>query len=407
MEESVKELNKYKKVIDLFNKEQILDQNIEDLQQKLWYNLIEVRKEYIPGIQKAIRINLYLCQMLDEKKQIKRLLSPLFRLNHLFDQRFYKSPDNVESGLKIFYKILYSTYGNLDNFLKEIKIAQNMIQFSHKRCDKALIKQYNYLKNITLPVRGYENMRLDLFTILKKFNDLLPIVSNPEYLVEVLEETTEFKKIYILEYQKNHLYYQNRFNNFQRKIYTLPEYRALERLSSINGLQLKPVKEYINSFFSHKCEVENLEQILQKQTRCKCGFNLGEKINLPSLIKIIPVVKKGIMSYIRILQTNEEVNRRLKEYLRYHPNTDIKKILSINSIEDINGPEISSLISEDLIRDINKALNQRRVKISLQKLAPDLTGIYSRSELKILTNKIVKLINEKVGPETTLIEITF
>ena len=42
--------------------------------------------------------------------------------------------------------------------------------------------------NISLPVKGYENLRMNLITILKKFNQLLPVLTRKKYLNELLND---------------------------------------------------------------------------------------------------------------------------------------------------------------------------------------------------------------------------
>ena len=135
----------------------------------LWEIIINIKKNMKEELEQAVRMNLNLCYALEEEGQVKTLNTGIFRLNYLLDQYIYRLDNDPCKGLSDFHKILISTYGNIDNFLSNIREVRR-ISFIQKKGSE-LIEKYNYLRKISLPLRGYEKLQIALVTLLEKFKD--------------------------------------------------------------------------------------------------------------------------------------------------------------------------------------------------------------------------------------------
>ncbi|MGB4178104.1 MAG: hypothetical protein WBK53_08745, partial [Halanaerobiales bacterium] len=110
-----------------------------------------------------------------------------------------------------------------------------------------------------------------------------------------------------------------------------------------------------------------------------------------------PMLRKGIAEYIEKIQ-NERFRPIFDNYLSYNNDSSIKKILEYK-IDKVNGN--IKYIDEELINEINKALsNTYPLKISLEEIIPNISGIYSINQINLLAQDlekhIKKLIKNKV-----------
>jgi hypothetical protein len=362
-------------------------------QNQIWKNIIGIQKIWKEDIEQTIRINSQLAYLIEEEKQLRDINNNLFKLHFVFDQEFYQYDNNSIPGLKRLLNIIISTYGDTNIFLLEINNIKSNLSFIEKKFDQNLIKEYKYLKNISLPLRGYENLRIALITLLKKFSHLKLIITNPELYNELMDDINNFKKKYINVYQTEHQKFQNKVNSFNKKLHNMQEYRVLEYLSMIQVIRvaynMKPIKKYIDTFFPEKCELEDIENILMEQPKCRCGYILGENLATPSLNKIKPMLKKGIIEYIEQLQNTKYFKELLIAYINENPYSNIKKILDINT--NMNIDNLIEIIDLNLINEINKALcTSYSINISLSELCKKIIGIYSGDQIDLLINKIHK-----------------
>src|SRR5690554_6522279 len=279
----------------------------------VWEIIVNIRNNMMDEIGNAIRINLQLCYLLEVEEQIKEINSPLFKLNYIFEQNFYCLDNDTAKALSIFYKLLNNTYASMSYFIDEIRDIKENLYFIRKNHDRVLFERYNYLRKISLPLRGYEELRFSLLTLIKKFDNIATLIKNPEAYNSLMKEynifLTKYKELYIAEHEK----YHNKLKEFYRKLSSLPEYKVLYYLSCISIIKvaynLKPIRKYIETFFPDPCKVNNLDELLEKQTRCKCGFYPGQNLSIPSLNKIKPMLKKGIIEYMEKLH-----NQRFKNF---------------------------------------------------------------------------------------------
>lgn len=386
----------YKKILQAFG-QRVDGEPTPENQKFLWESIINIRNNYQEDIKQAIRINLQICYVLEINEQIKNINNPLFKINHLFDQDFYRFDNNSYLGLKKYYKLMKSTYGSLDNFLSELKLVKENLYFIRKRFDEVLISDYLYLKKISLPLRGYEDLRIALFTILKKITHIRSLLTNPKIFSDLKEEISDFKKRYKRRYIKEHQNYQEKLINFNQRLRALPEYKALNILSDIKVINvaynLKPIKKYIDEFFPKQCQNKSLNDILDKKSKCYCGFNLGEVLAIPSINKIKPMLKKGIYEYLEQLQ-NKKFVELINNYLKFKPESPLRIIFNIN---EMSYEEILKILDKNLINDVNEALNHTYpIKISLEEIWAGIVGTYHVDNIKELGEKFEHILVENI-----------
>lgn len=380
-------------------------ENKEENLKFVWEIIINIKKNMKEELEQAIRMNLNLCYALEEEGQVKILNTGILKLNYLLDQNIYRLDNDPQKGLMDFHKILISTYGNIDNFIKNIKTVKENISFIRKRMDQELIDKYNYLRKITLPLRGYENLRISLITLLEKFKEIKDIVTDPEIYINFNTELDYFIMEYQKIYRQEHDAFHQSLKDFYQKLYNLPEYKALENLSRIElinvAYNLKPIKKYIDTFFPEECTVSDLDDMLNNNVKCHCGFTIGESFTVPSLNKIKPMLRKGIAEYIEKIQ-NKRFRPLFDNYLSYNKDSILKYILDYK-IDKVNGS--IKYINEDLVREINNALsNTYPLKISLEEIIPNITGIYSINQLNLLAEDLERNIKKAVRKKIKGIE---
>ena len=140
-------------------------------------------------------------------------------------------------------------------------------------------------------------------------------------------------------------------------------------------------------FFPEECTVSDLDDMLNNNVKCHCGFTIGESFTVPSLNKIKPMLRKGIAEYIEKIQ-NKRFRPLFDNYLSYNKDSILKYVLDYK-IDKVNGS--IKYINEDLVREINNALsNTYPLKISLEEIIPNITGIYSINQLNLLAEILGK-----------------
>ncbi|MFW6015741.1 MAG: hypothetical protein ACOCRK_04840 [bacterium] len=362
----------------------------------VWEVIINVKRNTIDDIEQAIRVNLQLCYILEKYNQIKTINSALYKIHYIFEQDIYYLEGDVKNGLNNFYKIIKSTFGDIDTFIVNLKDVKENLCFIRKRYHQQLIRRYNYLKKISLPRgRRYKSLRDKIGTVFNEIESIYLIVTDPSIFNKIIEEIDNIIEEYINIYIKEHNQYQQKLKKFYLDLFSLPEYKALEYLNQINvikvGYNMKPIKKYIDTFFPDKCLNYNTVEIVEKKAKCKCGFTIGDPLTIPSLNKIKPMLKRGITEYIEKLQ-NERFETLFRNYLSYNNNSKLKKMLTIESdaVESY-----LDLIDDKLISDVNEAIrNTYPLKITLKEIAPRIVGIYPVNQLKILGKDLEKSIKE-------------
>jgi hypothetical protein len=135
--------------------------------------------------------------MIDKKEDIKKINQPLFKLHNLFDRNFYLANEDPSPGLKKFLKQVENIFVDLKEFKKSLHLSRAMIQFIKHRNDQDLINHYNYIKDITLPLKGYDKLRMALLAVIKKYEHLVTLLTIPAAFKEFLTDFENFKSLYV------------------------------------------------------------------------------------------------------------------------------------------------------------------------------------------------------------------
>ncbi len=277
--------------------------NIEN-QEYIWKLMISIQKYLNIKILKIVRKNARLCFILEQPDKIGKINQSLFRINFLFEKDIYKEQYSSFYGFQHFLSYINNCFGNLTFFINEIKIIKNMFCFYDNQQDQILIDNFNYLQDIKLPVKGYEDLKFSLISLLKRFDNLLPLICNPVIFTELLSELQKFKNSYIIKYQRNHNLYQKKLKQFYKQLFSQPEFRIIDYITKntkFSGSNQKYLNHLIQ-FFPELCEEDNLENLLQDQTRCKCEYAIGDTI--PGIEKIKPKLvleMRNLISEINIV----------------------------------------------------------------------------------------------------------
>ncbi|MEJ6950584.1 hypothetical protein [Natronospora cellulosivora (SeqCode)] len=369
----------------------------------VWELIINIKQHMKEKVEQGIRINLELCYLLDinNEEEIKNINSAMFKLNYIFDQDIYRFDYPTDKGLKYFHKILNTTYGNLDNFIRSLNDVKENLSFIRKRKDCSLIERYDYIKKISLPLTGYEDLRMALLKLLEKYKEVKTLIIEPCAFNSFINELDEFIELYQSIYLREHNLFHNRLNNFYKKLYSLQEYKSLEYLSMIDVIKvaysLRPIQKYIDTFFPEQCNNTKIKDTLNKKTKCNCGFTIGDILTIPSLNKIKPMLRKGILEYIEKIQ-NEKFKSLFENYTKYNKESMIYKFME-SKTDKVNGN--LKYIDKKLVKEINEALsNTYPLKISIDEIASYLTGTYPANQLDLLAKdlkeSLKKLINNKI-----------
>ncbi|MFW6026232.1 MAG: hypothetical protein ACOCRX_07805, partial [Candidatus Woesearchaeota archaeon] len=234
--------------------------------------------------------------------------------------------------------------------------------------------------------------------------EINPLIFNPVVFDSFIDEVDLFISKYLSLYLKEHNRFHQSLKDFYNNLYDLQEYKALECLSKIEVIKvaynLRPIQKYINTFFPEQCANYKIKEVLEKNSKCSCGFTLGDTLTIPSLNKIRPMLRKGVCEYIEKIQ-NKRFRSLFNNYLLYNPDSLIIKILSFKA-DKINGN--LPYINEQLIGEINEALsNTYPLKISLEQIAIHLSGTYPASNLDILADEFKKTVRSLIIEKTKAI----
>lgn len=282
-----------------YNINNTLTRNLKN-QDYFWNLIISIQKKLIEKIEQQIKNITGFCYKINSKNQINEITKIFLRLNHLVDQNIYQYSYNSYYGLYNFLKLIKTTYGNIDKFMAALKFLNNTSDFFDNKHNEILIDHYIYICNMELPENKYMVLQKSINNILLNYNNFFPLLKDSQKLSDFLKEVEDVKKTYIIKYYKEHEKFQNKLKKFYDNLYSLPEYILLQKLSEtdFNINHKIPVKKYINNFFPKICSNNKLKKQLKNQPKCSCGFSLNSSIYIPSMQKIVPMLKEGIESYI-------------------------------------------------------------------------------------------------------------
>ena len=362
------------------------------LQQDIWKHLIDKKEELSESLDRMVyqierlksdsnfdHFNLAQIETFIEK--VKDLLSEIM-VSYSSEEgleRFaskYRNMPNIEIYLKRTEKFQYFLNNNLSDYRNIINYINN---------SKLNIPNKDKYKNI------YE-LKNNLLTALK---DEAVIFDN-EYFQELKDKYEKFKQTYIEVYRKEHNRQKgaDRFKSIQH-IKDNQGFNVLNTLSNIELISVKDdlvkVNRIISKALSNRCD-RNTYSILQEKPICECGFELDDKIELPSKKKIQSIIDSGVKQYIEKLKS-EEYKQKLEVYLDNMEAAGNKRFA--RPIRNLINIEIDN----DLYINLEENLNRNVVK----RINSVLTGDVSLVE-RSLDELYENLINRSFSP-TQLREI--
>ncbi len=271
-------------------------------QDKIWNQILNVHRELLDEMEQGIKVLTQFCHLIDQDEMVREVVRPLLKLRHLLDTEFYHHDYQSHQGLIRFRRSVMEIFGSLENFQEEYTLIKKILHFINRRRDQELLQYYQYIKEINLPLRGYENLKIGVLTVKNKFSYLGRLLTDKETYLSLITDLQNIQRRYVSIYLEEHYRFQEEVSNFSAQLKGLPEYRTLSLLDSIKAIKvaynLKPIKRYIDNFFPVKCTVTNLPDQLEKGPECDCGFRLGTPFTTPPLDKIVPMLKKGVREYI-------------------------------------------------------------------------------------------------------------
>ncbi|AZR72781.1 hypothetical protein BBF96_04855 [Anoxybacter fermentans] len=363
-------------------------------QDKMWNQVLNLQSELVDEVEQGIKVITQFCHLINQEDKLRDVIKPLLKFHHFLDDDFYHKDYQSHQGLTRLLRSVIEIFGSIENFRKEYIQIKKILHFVNRRKDQELVKYYNYINSINLPLRGYENLKIGLLTIRNKFTHLSRLIIDKEAYLSLITDLRNIKRRYIFTYLEEHFRFHEEVANFNAQLKGLKEYRTLELLDSIKAIKvaynLKPIKRYIDNFFPARCTVSKLAELLEEKPDCDCGFKLGVHFSTPPLDKITPMLKKGIREYIVQFQTTRRFRDYLENYLKKHPESQIRELLSVD-VNDLL--RIIELITPEVIKEINEALESTYpITISSEEIAAALVGSYPATDLRDLTNHFEKIL---------------
>lgn len=363
-------------------------------QDRMWNQVIHLRSELVDEVEQGIKILTQFCHCIEQEDLLREVVRPLFKIRHLMDGEFYHRDYQSHQGLINFRRAVIEIFGCSDSFRKEFYQIKQILLFVNRRKDQELINYYQYIRGINLPLRGYENLKIGVLTVRSKFAYVNRLINDQDAYQSLINDLKNIQRRYISTYLEEHFRFHEEVSNFNAQLKGLSEYRALSLLDRIKTIKvaynLKPIKRYIDNFFPIRCIATDLADLLEGNPICTCGFKLGEPFSTPPLDKILPMLKKGIIEYIRQFQNTRRFRDYLENYLKQNPTSPIRDLLDIN-LKNFDG--IIHLIDQILVDEINMALNSAYpITISTQEIASALVGSYPATDIKNLVQHFEQVL---------------
>ncbi len=332
------------------------------LQQDIWDHLIDKKKELKDDIDNM-------------KYQIERLKNDSNFANFNLGQidNYLNKIDDLLSEIMVSYSSeeglerFASKYRNMPNIEKYLEKTEQVKYFlDNNLADYRNMVNYLNHENLTIPdVDRYEKLRNFKNNLLSSLNDS-SVIYDEDFFAELKNKFSEFKQEYIDIYQKEHN--QQKGSDRFKPIENIKEkrgYKLLESLSSIELISVKDdlvkVKRKITQALSKRC-TRNSYTRLQDVPVCECGFQLGEKVDLPSKKEIQKIIDNGVRQYINKLKT-PEYKEKIEVYLdnmeaagnkRFA--SPIRNLINVKIDEDIYN-KLDDILNRNVIKRINTALS--------------------------------------------------
>lgn len=165
-----------------------------------------------------------------------------------------------------------------------------------------------------------------------------------------------------------------------REIRESPLYQALAAFSRVQVLNVSPdflqVKEALDDALRHFCPEE---PALTSQPFCRCGFRLGEKVEVRPAAEIAAIARESLSRYLAVLaEHSDKVDTYASEAARVGRQrvaVALRRLLNF-SHEEPDAAALVQLLDEEVIKALREALAGRAlvVRRSLRDLQRRLAG---------------------------------
>ncbi|MEW5801753.1 MAG: DUF6079 family protein [bacterium] len=210
-----------------------------------------------------------------------------------------------------------SDYGQ--NHSQNYKLWTELQTFLLQKYDRFL-HMYHYL---THPALFIPEERIDLFTLHGEMKELLSntyLFFSESCFSDLATRFDSFAESYRIAYQKGHQEFSagTLFTPYE-KIRLSRQYLLLKRLSRISYISVKDdlgkVDRMLTAILSQRCPrsqspLEGDEHVQSVPSCSSCGYQLGQRPNLPPVAGIEALLEAGIGQYLQAFQ-EEEYRRRI------------------------------------------------------------------------------------------------
>lgn len=340
----------------------------------------------------------------------KGILKDLEKVSHLLEEIKVSFPS--KEGLKRFLEA-YSQDTAWEESLERIK---RLGEFFEQNLERYLfIHEYLHDPGLNIPegkpcqiLRG---RREEIEHLLKDGEGIY----QEGYMERVKEKFEKFHQDYILLYQKEHqnLFKSNRIGSLNQ-VRDSKHYGLLKQLSSLNFISVKndriKVDRLISSVLVKSCTDFYVSALHQRPT-CKCGFKLGDTLEVPSREEVESLINRGIIEYIEafnISQIHEKVLPFIIGLEDVGKKKDASIMRSLINFSLINNDlkksidALSDLLDSSLIDSMNEAMSGKAIVVerNLDELYENLIERnFTREKLeKIFIEWLEK--EEKIDQET-------
>ena len=332
------------------------------LQQEIWDHLIEKKKE----LQNDLDNMKYQIERLKndnnfDEFNLNQINNYLSKIEDLLSEVMvsYSSEEGLER-----FASKYRNMPNIEKYLEKFEQVKNFL--NNNLTDFRKIANYLKHEDLIIPSKDkYDKLRSFKDNLLTSLNDS-SVIYDDDFFQELKNSFFEFRQSYIDHYQKEHNQQKgpDRFKPIE-ELKNKRGYQLLETLAQIDLISVKDdlvkVKRKIAQALSKRCTKNNYNR-LQDIPVCECGFQLGEKVTLPSKKEIQEIIDNGVKQYINKLK-NPEYKEKIAVYLDNMEAAGnkrfarpIRNLINIKIDENIY-EKLDEVLNRNVIKRINTALS--------------------------------------------------
>jgi len=301
----------------------------------------------------------------------KGILKDLEKVSHLLEEIKVSFPS--KEGLKRFLEA-YSQDVAWEENLERIKKVREF--FEHNLERYLFIHEYLHDPGLNIPEgKPFQTLRGRREEIEHLLRDGEGIYQEG-YMERVKEKFERFHQDYILLYQKEHqkLFQSDRIGSL-RQVRDSKRYRLLKQLSSLSFISVKndriKIDRLVSSILVKSCSDFYVSALHQRPT-CKCGFKLGDILEVPSKEQIESLINQGIIEYIEVLnspQIHEKVLPFVTGLEDVGRKKDAERVRSLINFTLADGgleravDALFNLLNSSLIDTMNEAMSGKAVVV--------------------------------------------